>query len=152
MRAGGFHGGGYRGGGMHAGRIHGGGGRHYAGGPRPSHPIAGRPGRPGRPGYPVAGRPGRPIAGYPGGGYYPRYGYRGAAYGAAVGAAAVGAYGYYNNYNGCYQDTYGNWVCPNQYPYCGSALLTSPAKSVSSAVKNRTALAVRPDHFVSIAQ
>jgi hypothetical protein len=29
----------------------------------------------------------------------------------------VGAYGYYNNYNGCYQDTYGNWVCPNQYPY-----------------------------------
>jgi hypothetical protein len=112
MRAGGFHGGGYRGGGMHAGRIHGG-GRHYAGGPRPSHPIAGRPGRPG---YPIAGRPGRPIAGYPGGGYYPRYGYRGAAYGAAVGAAAVGAYGYYNN-NGCYQDTYGNWVCPNQYPY-----------------------------------
>lgn len=110
MRGGGFHGGGFHGGGMHAGRIHGGGGRHYAGGPRPSHPIAGRPG------YPVAGRPGRPIAGYPGG--YPRYGYRGAAYGAAVGAAAVGAYGYYNNNNnGCYQDTYGNWVCPNQYPY-----------------------------------
>ncbi|WP_409997136.1 hypothetical protein [Bradyrhizobium cosmicum] len=110
MRAGGFHGGA-----VHAGRIHGGGGRHYAGGPRPSHPIAGRPGRPG---YPVAGRPGRPIAGYPGG--YPRYGYRGAAYGAAaVGAAAAGAYGYYNNYNnnGCYQDTYGNQVCPNQYPY-----------------------------------
>jgi hypothetical protein len=113
MRAGGFHGGGYRGGAVHAGRIHGGGGRHYAGGPRPSHPIAGRPGRPG---YPVAGRPGRPVAGYPGG--YPRYGYRGAAYGAAaVGAAAAGAYGYYNNNNGCYQDTYGNWVCPNQYPY-----------------------------------
>ncbi len=38
---------------------------------------------------------------------------------AAVGAAAAGAYGYYNNSynNGCYQDTYGNWVCPNQYPY-----------------------------------
>lgn len=31
----------------------------------------------------------------------------------------AGAYGYYNNNynNGCYQDTYGNWVCPNQYPY-----------------------------------
>ena len=28
------------------------------------------------------------------------------------------AYRYYNNYNnGCYQDTYGNWVCPGQYPY-----------------------------------
>jgi hypothetical protein len=43
--------------------------------------------------------------------------YRGAAYGAAaVGAAAAGAayYGRYNN-NGCYQDSYGSWVCPNQY-------------------------------------
>ena len=64
--------------------------------------------------------PGRPIAGYPGG--YPGYGWRGAAYGAAaVGAAAAGAYGlygYYNNYNnGCYQDTYGNMVCPGQSPY-----------------------------------
>jgi hypothetical protein len=92
MRAGGFHG----------GRV--------AGGVRPSHPIAGRP---------IAGRPGGPIAGYPGG--YPGYGWRGAGYGAAaVGAAAVGAglYGYYNNYNnGCYQDTYGNLVCPGQYPY-----------------------------------
>jgi hypothetical protein len=30
----------------------------------------------------------------------------------------VGAYGYYNNYNNnCYYDTYGNWVCPQQYPY-----------------------------------
>ena len=63
-------------------------------------------------------RPGRPVAGYAGR-YYPRYGYGAAAVGAAaVGAAAAGAYGYYNNNynNGCYQDTYGNWVCPqNQY-------------------------------------
>jgi len=45
--------------------------------------------------------------------------YRGAAYGAAaVGAAAAGA-AYYNGYNnnGCYRDAYGNWICPNQYPY-----------------------------------
>ena len=111
MRAGGFHGG------MRAGGIRGGGGYRLAGGPpRPSHPIAGRPIRPGSPDRPpIAGGPGRPIAGYPG------YGWRGAGYGAAaVGAAAVGAglYGYYNNYNnGCYQDTYGNWVCPGQYPY-----------------------------------
>src|SRR5262245_39361750 len=45
------------------------------------------------------------------GGYYP---YRGAAVGAAaVGAAAAGAaaYGYYGGYNnGCYRDSYGNWV------------------------------------------
>jgi hypothetical protein len=122
---GGFHGA-YRGGGARFA----GGGHRYAGGPRPSHPIAGRPGYPGRPiagrpgypGRPIAGRPGypgRPVAGYPG---YP--GWRGAAYGAAaVGAAAAtaGAYGYYNNYNnsGCYQDSYGNYVCPyqNQYQY-----------------------------------
>ena len=31
---------------------------------------------------------------------------------AAVGAAAYGAYGAYNN---CY-DAYGNWICPGQYP------------------------------------
>jgi hypothetical protein len=105
---------------MRAGGIRaGGGGYRLAGAARPSHPIAGRPiaGRPGYPGRPIAGQPGRPIAGYPGAGY----GWRGAGYGAAaVGAAAVGAglYGYYNNYNnGCYQDTYGNWVCPGQYPY-----------------------------------
>ena len=89
-------GGGYRGGG---------GGVRVAGGVRPSHPIAGRPGV-GRP-----GAPGRPVAGYPG------YG-RGVAYGVAAGAAAAGAYGYYNSYNnGCTYDSYGNWVCPNQYPY-----------------------------------
>lgn len=48
----------------------------------------------------------------------------GVAYGAAaVGAAAAGAYGYYGGYygnyynNGCYQDAYGYWVCPNQYAY-----------------------------------
>jgi hypothetical protein len=79
------------------------------------HPIAGRPGYPGRP---IAGRPGRPIAGYPGygGGYYrPGWGYGAAAVGAA---AAAGAYGYYNNYNaGCYNDSYGNYVCPGQYSY-----------------------------------
>jgi hypothetical protein len=37
---------------------------------------------------------------------------------AAVGAAAAGAAyygGYYNN--GCYRDTYGYVVCPNQYQY-----------------------------------
>jgi hypothetical protein len=45
--------------------------------------------------------------------------YRGAVYGAAAGAAAAGAYGYYGSYynNGCYQDAYGNTVCPQQYPY-----------------------------------
>jgi hypothetical protein len=44
---------------------------------------------------------------------------------AAAGAAALGAYGYYNNgYSGyyntnCYYDTYGNQTCPgqDQYPY-----------------------------------
>jgi hypothetical protein len=56
------------------------------------------------------------------------YGYRGhpvargAAWGAA-GAAAVGAGYYYGNDNGynnnsnCYRDSYGQVVCPNQYPY-----------------------------------
>jgi hypothetical protein len=96
------------GGGRGAGGFHG--GARMAGGPRPSHPIAGRPG------YPIAGRPGRPIAGYPGRGYA----YRGAAYGAAAGAAAAGLYGYYNNNynnNGCYQDPSGRWICPGQSPY-----------------------------------
>lgn len=102
FHGGGFHGGGYRGGGMHAGRI-----------ARPSHPIAGRP-IVGRPGRPIAGRPGRPVAGYPGYGY--RRGYGAAAVGAAaVGAAAYGAYGY-GNY-GCYYDNYGQYICPQQYPY-----------------------------------
>lgn len=99
------------GGGARAGGFHGGGAR-MAGGARPSHPIAGRPGNPGRP---IAGNPGRPVAGNPG------YGWRGAGYGFAAGAAATGLYGYYNNYNtynnGCYTDPNGNWVCPNQYPY-----------------------------------
>lgn len=36
---------------------------------------------------------------------------------AAVGAAAAGAYGYYNS--GCYYDAYGSYVCPGQYPYSG---------------------------------
>ena len=41
------------------------------------------------------------------------------AYGAAAGAVAAGAYGYYGGYNnGCYQDGYGNTVCPQRpYPY-----------------------------------
>jgi hypothetical protein len=30
-----------------------------------------------------------------------------------AGAAAVGAYGYYNN--GCHRDAYGYTVCPQQY-------------------------------------
>lgn len=103
FRGGGGRGGGgaHRGGGMHAGGA--GHGRHYAG--RPGHPIAGRPGRPiaGRPGY-----PGRPVAGYPGRGY---------GWGAAAaGAAALGAYGYYNN-NQCYYDQNGQWVCPYQQRY-----------------------------------
>jgi hypothetical protein len=96
---GGFHGGGFRGG-AHVGGIHGGAGRFHGGGYRyagrgqhPSHPIAGRP-IAGRPGRPIAGRPGRPIA--------------------AVGA--YGAYGYYGG-NACHYDNYGQWVCPQQYPY-----------------------------------
>ena len=77
----------------HAGRI-----------ARPSHPIAGRPG-----GRPIAGRPG-----YGGGYYRPGWGYGAAAVGAA---AAYGAYGYYgNNYN-CYYDSYGQYICPQQYQY-----------------------------------
>jgi hypothetical protein len=34
-------------------------------------------------------------------------------------AAAAGAYGYYNNNynNSCYNDSYGNYVCPGQYQY-----------------------------------
>jgi hypothetical protein len=89
----------FRGGAIHAGRG-------YRGGVRP--------------GYPIAGRPGRPIAGYAGGGYYrPGWGVGAAAVGAAT---AAGAYGYYNGYNNnynnnCGYDTYGNWVCPQQYPY-----------------------------------
>lgn len=111
---GGFHGGamraggGYHGGAVRAGGAYGGRGYGVAGGPRPSHPVAGRPGYAGRP---IAGV-GRPIAGYPG-----RYPWRGAAYGAAaVGAAAAGTYSYYNNYNnGCTYDANNNWVCPGQY-------------------------------------
>jgi hypothetical protein len=101
---GGFHGGGMRaahvrGGAVHAGR--------YA---HVSRPIAGRP----------VARAAAARGVYRGAAY--RGAYRGAAYGAAaVGAAAAGAYGYnyYNNYynNGCYRDTYGNVVCPNQYQY-----------------------------------
>src|SRR5437762_7527941 len=87
---GGFHGGAahFRGGAVHAGRGYGVAGRGYAG--RPVARAAVRGGV-----------------------------WRGAAYGAAAGAAAAGAYGYYNNgYNsGCYRDSYGNPVCPQQYPY-----------------------------------
>jgi hypothetical protein len=101
MRAGGFHGGGaraahFRGGAVHAGR--------YA---HVSRPIAGRP----------VARAAAARGVYRNAAY--RGAWRGAAYGAAtVGAAAAGAYGYnYYNNNGCYRDTSGNWVCPNQYPY-----------------------------------
>jgi len=56
----------------------------------------------------------QPIAGYPGGVY--RRGYGAAAVGAAAaGAAYYGGYGYYNS--GCYQDAYGNSVCPQQASY-----------------------------------
>jgi hypothetical protein len=67
----------------------------------------------------------RPIA-RPGVGYgryagYGRYGYRrGVGWGvgaAAVGAAAVGAGYYSNSNNGCYYDSYGQLLCPNQYQY-----------------------------------
>ena len=61
----------------------------------------------------------RPIA-RPGVGYG-RYGYRGLG-AAAVGAAAIGAAGYYGGYgsdyygsNGCYRDSYGQLICPDQY-------------------------------------
>ena len=86
LARGGGRGGGFHGGGAHrGGAVHAG---HY-------HGVAG---------HPVARTAAR------------RGVYRGAAYGAAtVGAAAAGAYyGRYNN-NGCYQDSYGSWVCPNQY-------------------------------------
>jgi hypothetical protein len=76
----------------------------YAGGVRPSHPIADRPGRP------IAGRPGRSIAGYPGygRGYYRRgLGYGAAAVGAAAAAGAYGAYGYHGN-DGCCCDNNGS--------------------------------------------
>ena len=87
-------GGGYRGG----GGFHGGAAR--VGGVRGGAIHAGRVGRVGYAGYR--------------GGYYPRRGYGAAAVGAAaVGAAAYGAYGSYNN---CY-DTYGNYICGNQYRY-----------------------------------
>jgi len=99
-RAGGFHGGGA----VHAGRGY------RVGGPRPSYPIAGRPGRPG---YPIAGRPGYPVAGRPGYGY--RYGYRGYGYGAAAVVGGAALYGSY--YNSCYYDNYGQYICPGQYPY-----------------------------------
>jgi hypothetical protein len=87
--------GGYRGGAVHAGR--------YA---HVSRPIARAP----------VARAAAARGVYRGAAY--RGAYRGAAYGAAaVGAAAIGAncYNYYNN--GCYRDTYGNVVCPNQDPY-----------------------------------
>jgi hypothetical protein len=81
---------------------------------------AGRIGVVGR-GYGYRPIPGRPVAraAVRRGAYRTAYrgAWRGAAYGAAaVGAAAAGAAyygGYYNN--GCYRDSYGSWVCPNQY-------------------------------------
>lgn len=107
-------GGGYRGGGFHGG------------GARVTH-VRGATVQPGRIG--VAGRgygyrpiPGRPVAraAVRRGAYRTAYrgAWRGAAYGAvALGAAAAGAayYGGYNNNNGCYRNSYGYWICPNQY-------------------------------------
>jgi hypothetical protein len=48
------------------------------------------------------------------GGYYP---YRGYGAAAAVGAASAGAAYYGGHYNNSCYDSYGNWVCPGQYPY-----------------------------------
>jgi hypothetical protein len=42
-------------------------------------------------------------------------GYGAAAVGAAAAAGAYGAYGYGNN--GCYYDSYGQLICPQQYQY-----------------------------------
>jgi hypothetical protein len=88
-------------GGMRAGGFHGGGAVRAGGGYR---------------GGAVA------VRGYRGGAVAVRggrYGYRGYGVGAAaVGAAAVGAAAtgaYYRR--GCGYDAYGNWVCPNYYPY-----------------------------------
>jgi|SRR5579864_2576251 hypothetical protein len=96
MRAGGYHGGGMRAAGVRGGAYR------TAGG------VAGR-------GYGYRPIPGRPVArAAVRGGVY-----RGAAWGAAAGAAALGAYGYYNGTynNNCGYDSYGNYVCPNQYQY-----------------------------------
>ena len=98
MRAGGVGGGGMRaggvgGGGMRAGGV--GGGRSFAnvGGPRPSHPIAGRPGV----GAGWGNRPGGPGYGRPGYGYRPGYGWGAAA---AVGVGTGLAYSAYDPYYG----------------------------------------------------
>ena len=108
---GGFRGGGgFHGGGMRAAHVRGGYG--VAGG---RYGVAGR-------GYGYRPIPGRPVAraAVRGGVYRNAYYGRRAAYGLAAGAAAAGAYGYYNNYNsGCYYDAYGSYVCPGQYPYYG---------------------------------
>ena len=108
MRAGGFHGGGMRAGGYHGGGMRAAGVR--GGGYRVAGGVAGR-------GYGYRPIPGRPVArAAVRGGVY-----RGAAWGAAaVGTAgALGAYGYYNGTynNNCGYDSYGNYVCPNQYQY-----------------------------------
>jgi hypothetical protein len=77
------------------GGFHGGGGYHGAGRAHVSRPIAR---------YPVARTAAR------------RGVYRGAAYGAAaVGAAAAGAAYFGGDNSGCSYDTYGQWVCPNNY-------------------------------------
>jgi len=60
----------------------------------------------------------RPGVGYGRYAGYGRYGYRGLG-AAAVGAAAIGAAGYYGSdyygNNGCYRDSYGQLICPDQY-------------------------------------
>lgn len=106
-------GGGARGGGMRAGGLGGGSRVAHIGGPRPSHPIAGRPGGPGGPGRPDWGRPGRPgwgggsgnWGGGNWGGYWP-------GYGVGIGLGALGAGLAYSNWcdpyynNGCYDYGY----------------------------------------------
>ncbi|WP_036047288.1 hypothetical protein [Bradyrhizobium sp. Tv2a-2] len=114
FRGGGFHGGGMRAGGYHGGARFAGGYRGGVGGGR--YAAVGGRGYGYRPAARAAVRGG--AYRYAGAGY--RYGaWRGAAVGAAaVGAAAAGAYGAYGYYNNqCYRDTYGNLVCPGQYPY-----------------------------------
>ena len=92
---GGFHGGGVRAGGFHGGAVRAGG--FHRGGAV----YAGR-------GYRVASRPGYGYG-------YRGYGYRRYGYGAAAVVGGAALYGAYNN--SCFYDAYGQYICPEQYPY-----------------------------------